>query len=236
MKQLIYHMMRRIPGILLAVLAVASAVAQKPVQRIFLDQCDSYEFSVQERLGDRYTWHLYKGLDWEEVNFATDDSYMDPTPYFDYGMYESSPYSPYVKVSMLEPGEYFLRLMVWDEVECTNNLIVFILEVEESKPEATIEADEYCYGELSEMKIILTGRGPWDLSYTYGDGTAVVNLNGITDPVYFAPIPTLEPGTTEFWIMEVTDECTVNTYTVPQKIGVVIHPKPVTSKIYIKEE
>ncbi|SHF10494.1 hypothetical protein SAMN05444274_103507 [Mariniphaga anaerophila] len=225
-------MMCRIPGILLGVLVVASAMAQKPVQHIIVDQCDSYEFSVVEMPGDRYTWHLYTELDWNTVNFATNDGNVGPTPYFENGMYQGST----VRVNFLDPGRYFLRVMVWDEVACTNNLLVFLIDVEESKPEATIEADDYCYGDPAEIKIILTGRGPWDVTYTYGDGTAQVNLNGLTDPVYFAPLPVLEPGTTDFWIMEVTDQCTVNTYTVPQKIGVVIHPTPVNSKIYIKED
>ena len=232
MKQLIYHMMRRIPGILLAVLAVASAVAQKPVQHIIVDQCDSYEFSVVNMPGDRYTWHLYTEMDWDTVNFATNDGNVDPTPFFENGMYQGST----VRVNFLDPGRYFLRLMVWDEVGCTNNLLVFLIDVEESLLDAQLEADEFCYGDPAEIRIILTGRGPWDVTYTYGDGSAVVNLNGITDPIYFAPIPMLEPGTTDFWVMEVTDECTVKTYTVPQKIGVVIHPTPVNTRIYLKED
>src|SRR6056297_376982 len=122
MKQLIYHIMQRIPGILLVVLAVASAVAQKPVQHIVVNQHDTIEFSVEYWPGDDYTWDIY---DDPGLNFALENERLDPALYFVDGDYRGST----VYVTNLPPGMYYLRVMVWDEVNCTNNLTLFVLEV-----------------------------------------------------------------------------------------------------------
>ncbi len=239
MKRRIFHIIRCIPGIILGVLAVASAVAQKPVQHLTIDHCESYVFSVQDMPGDRYTWHLYKDLDWDDVDFAQDEPNVDPTLYFDDGMYQSDAYHPWVKVSGLEPGEYFLKLMVWDEVGCTNNLMVFRITVTSIPLTARFEdPGEQCEDDDMLFKIILTGRGPYEVVYTFGDGTASVNLIGETDEIFFAP-QKLPPGETEFWIMEVRDECTVVSYPVKADapaMKVIVHPTPGSSDIYIKEE
>ncbi len=239
MKRRIFHIIRCIPGIILGVLAVASAVAQKPVQHLTIDHCESYVFSVQDMPGDRYTWHLYKDLDWDDVDFAQDEPNVDPTLYFDDGMYQSDAYHPWVKVSGLEPGEYFLKLMVWDEVGCTNNLMVFRITVTSIPLSAAFDdPGEQCYGDPMQFQIVLTGRGPYEVIYTYGDGTAQVNLVGEKDHIFFAPKDPLEPGETEFWIMEVRDECTVISYPVEERptMKVIINPIPHSSDIYIKEE
>lgn len=222
-------MMRRIPGILLAVLAVASAVAQKPVQHIEVNQCETFEFSVVEWPGDRYTWDLYRD---STVNFAWEKGDVGPVPYFEDGMYEGNT----VRVNFLETGRYFLRVMVWDEVACTNNLLVFSINVLESLPEAVFLGDSVCIGDPPLVKIVFTGLGPWNVTYTYGDESNAVNINGIVEEEYTIPVPPLPVGTTDFWVMEVSDDCTVNSYPVPQKVGVVIFPIPVSSRIYLKDE
>jgi hypothetical protein len=229
MKRLIYHMIRRIPGILLVVLTVASAMAQKPIQHFVVDQCETYEFSVVDVPGDRYTWDLYRD---STVNFAYEKGDVDPVSYFENSMYEGST----VRVNWLEPGRYFLRVMAWDEVNCTNNLLLFLIDVVEVKPEALIEGDPTCEGEPVVLRFILTGRGPWNVTYTYGDGSNVINLNGITEPEYAVPIDPLPPGVTQFWVMEVNDQCTVNSYPVPNKTDVEIYPKPTNSRIYVKDK
>jgi hypothetical protein len=214
-------------GILPGVLAVAPAAAQKPVQHFEVDQCEFIEFSVVEFEGDRYTWDLYTDPD---VNFAQEQGDQS---YFENGMYEGSS----VSVIGLRPGWYFLRVMVWDEVNCTNNLLVFSLEVKEQLPTADLEADPFCYGDVNEMRVILTGRGPWTVTYTYDheSNKKTVNLNGETE-LHFIGIPVLDPGSYRFWVMEVTDQCTVRSYPDPDKVEVNIHPRPRTTRIYVKEE
>jgi hypothetical protein len=202
-------------------------MAQKPVTHLELDQCESFEFSVVEWPGDRYTWSLYTELQWDTVNFAKQDGNVEPVPYFSKGMYEGST----VTVNWLEPGRYFLRVMVWDETICTNNLLIFSINVNESKPMATIEGSEACYGDPVVFKIILTGLGPWDVKYTYGDGTAVLNLNGVVDPTQTITLPPLADGTFDVWVTEIIDQCSSNL--VPSEKGrVVIFPKPTNSRIY----
>lgn len=215
---------------MLMFLTVATAMAQKeiPVQHIEAEQCETIEFSVVEWPGDRYTWDLYTELQWDTVNFAQQKGNVEPGSYFEHGMYEGST----VRVHFLDPGRYFLRVMVWDEEICSNNLVVFLVDVMEHIPEATLTGDSVCYGELAEFKIVLTGLGPWDLKYTYGDGTAILNLNGVTEPEITVPLPPLPEGSTDVWVQEIIDQCSSNL--VPsEKARVVIYPIPTNSKIKV---
>ncbi len=215
------------PLILLAFLAVATALAQKNVTNIEVEQCETLEFSVVDWPGDRYTWDLYSEKQWDFVNFATEKGNVEPVPYFENGMYQGST----IRVNWLETGRYFLRVMVWDEVSCTNNLLMFLVDVLERHPEATVIGDSLCYGDPVVFKIVLTGKGPWDLKYTYGDGTASVNLYGITEHERAIILPPLPVGSTDIWVQEIIDQCSSNL--IPsEKARVVIFPKPKNSQIY----
>ena len=229
MKKLLYHIFRLMPGILLVMLAVANATAQKPVQHFEIEQCDTLEFSVVEWPGDRYTWDIYTD---SSVNFAQEGGDMEPAVYFEDKMYQGST----VRVVGLPPGQYFLRVMVWDEVECTNNLMVFSIDVLERIPEAIMVGDSLCIGEPALTKIVFTGTGPWDVVVAYGDelNPSTINLNGISEPEYYVPpIMGLNEGETEIWVMEISDGC-VESYLVPdpQKARIIIYPKPTNSRIY----
>ena len=219
--------MYRTLEILLVMLTVATAMAQKTVHNIEVEQCETIEFSVVEWPGDRYTWDLYTELEWDTVNFATQKGNLEPVPYFDKGMYQGST----VEVHWLDTGKYFLRVMVWDENTCTNNLIVFTVDVLEHVPTGIVEGDSLCYGDPVVFKIILTGNAPWDVTYTYGDGSTIVNLNGLTEPEQTVFLPPLPAGTHEVWIKEIIDQCSNNM--MPSEKGrIVIFPKPSNSKIY----
>jgi hypothetical protein len=231
MKKLIYHIMRRIPGILLVVLAVASAEAQKPVQHIVVSRHDTIEFSVVEWDGDRYTWAIYDDPD---LNFALDNASLGPTPYFVDGMYEGSS----VKITNLDPGLYFIRVMVWDEVNCTNNLLLFSLEIEDV-PEADIYGAEACFGDITYLRIVFTGVGPWDIIYT--DGMENHHVNGISEQEYYHEIQTntLEPNDEviikEYWISYIND-VKIESSEPSDTARIIIYPIPSNSEIYIKEE
>jgi hypothetical protein len=217
--------------ILLVLLTVASAMAQKPVNHIEVEQCETIEFSVVEWPGDRYTWDLYTELEWDTVNFAQQSGNVEPVPYFEDGMYQGST----VQVHWLDVGKYFLRVMVWDETTCTNNLLVFSVDVKEHIPQAILTGDSLCYGEPAVFRIVLTGMGPWDVAYTYGDGTATVNLNGVIDPVQTISLPPLPVGLTEVWVKEIIDQCNSNVKP-SEKARIVIYPIPTQSKIYPVEK
>jgi hypothetical protein len=235
MKQLIYHIMRRIPGILLAVLAVASAMAQKPVMHIVVSQHDTIEFSVVDWPGDRYTWDIYDDPD---VNFALENDRLDPALYFVNGMYEGHS----VQVTNLPPGLYFVRVMVWDEVMCTNNLLVYSLEVL-AVPEADLYGDEACFGDPTYLRVVLTGVGPWDIIYTDGLEDKSVNLNGQPGEDQYFPVHpmSMEPIDAviirEYWITYIKDHGTGGeNFEDSEKGTIVIYPLPSSSKIYIKKD
>lgn len=208
-------------------LVTFSAMAQKPVIHIEAEQCETIEFSVVDMPGDRYTWDIFTD---STVNYAFTKGDLDPVVYFENSMYEGST----VFVNGLDPGRYFVRVTVWDEVGCTNNLLLYKLDILEAKPEAMVIPDSTCFGDPVVLKIILTGKGPWDLKYTYGTEANFVNLVGITQPELTVVLPPLPVPGTDVWVMEVTDQCTVNSY--PSEKGrVVIFPKPRNSQIYLKE-
>ena len=223
----LYHMVKKLLGILPVVLAVAfSAVGQ-----VVVNQCEIMEFSVVQKGADRYTWDIYRD---STVNFAQTKGDVDPAFYFEDGDYEGST----VQVNWLEPGDYFVRVMAWDEVNCTNNLGLYKIKVVESLPEAMMEGDSLCAGEPVMVKIVFTGKGPWDVIYTYGNGTMHVNLYGIVENEHMVTLPALPEGETDVWVMEVVEyrgACRVINPTPSEKRRVVIFPIPVSSQIYLKE-
>jgi len=221
-------MVYRTPGILLVVLTVATAaMAQKHVTQYEVEQCETFEFSVVDWQGDRYTWDLYTEEQWDTVNFATQKGNVEPAAYFDNGMYQGST----VKIHWLDPGKYFLRIMAWDEKNCTNNLIIFSVNVLEHIPEATITGDSLCYGDPVLFKIVITGKGKWEAIYTYGDGTASLNLYGENEVEQTVKLPPLPVGTTEIWVKQIIDECS-NNLKQSEKGRIFIFPIPTNSKIY----
>lgn len=221
------YMVKMAMGILLLSLTVVIAMAQKPLTTIEVEQCETFEFSVVNWAGDRYTWDLYTELEWDSVNFAIQKGNVDPAAYFEDGDYGGST----VAVHWLDPGKYFLRVMVWDEKNCTNNLLMFMVNVLEHIPEATITGDSLCYGDPVVFKIVITGKGKWDAIYTYGDGTASINLNGENKVEQAVTLPALPVGTTEVWVKQIIDEC--NSNVVPSEKGrIIIFPIPTNSKIY----
>jgi hypothetical protein len=228
MKQLFYNMVYRALGILLVVLTVATAaMAQKQVNQFEFEQCETFEFSVVDWQGDRYTWDLYTEEQWDTVNFATQKGNVEPAAYFDNGMYQGST----VKIHWLDPGRYILRIMAWDEKSCTNNLIIFSVNVLEHIPEATITGDSLCYGDPVVFKIVITGKGKWEAIYTYGDGTASLNLYGENEIEQTVKLPPLPVGTTEVWVQQIIDECSSNL--IPSEKGrIFIFPIPTNSRIY----
>jgi len=231
MKRLITHIIYRTLGILLVVLTMAfTAVAQ-----IVVDQCDTMEFSVVSRPNipeTHFVWAIYNSSE-DPTDVLDPAGALDPTPLFVDGQYAGRT----VQVTGLQAGKYYVRIHVWDDVTCTDNIEMYVMEVIENLPTAELFGDSLCIGEPAEIKIIFTGIGPYDIEYTYGDGTNIVNLNGIVENEITIPITNPLPvGTTNFWVMTVTDQCTVNSYELdPVEVGVIIYPKPANSKIYLKE-
>jgi len=211
------------------VFAVDAASAQ-----IVVDQCDTMEFSVTSRpsIDDtHFVWAIYNSSP-NPTDILDPAGAIDPAVMFVDGMYAGRT----VQVLGLNAGKYYVRINVWDEITCTDNVEMYVLEVIENLPEAELVGDSACIGEPTYLKIIFSGTAPFDVKYTFGDGTTVVNLNGITEMERTIALDPFPVGETKFWIMEVTDNCTVHSYeSDPQKVGVLIYPKPKNSKIYLKE-
>ncbi len=233
MKHALLHIMYRTLGTILVALTVATAAAQKPVQLIEVEKCETIEFSVVDWPGDRYTWDLYRD---STVNYAKQDGDIDKVSYFEKGIDNGST----IHVHWLDTGRYFLRVMVWNEVECTNNLLLFMVDVTEVIPMAEVYGDSTCIGDQSFVRIVLSGHGPWDFKYSYssesnGNNIVSVNVNGVVEHEVTIPMPPLPVGATEVWVDEIITECTINL--IPSDKGrIMIYPKPAQSKIYLKDE
>ncbi len=232
MKHALLHIMYRTLGTFLVALTVATAAAQKPVQLIEVEKCETMEFSVVDWPGDRYTWDLYRD---STINYAKTKGDVDPASYFEKGMYQGST----VQVHWLDTGRYFLRVMVWNEIECTNNLILFRINVTEVIPMAEVYGDSTCVGDQSFVRIVFSGHGPWDFKYSYSsdaNGNTVQSVNFHTESEELTiPMPPLPVGLTEVWVDEIITQCTINL--IPSDRGrIMIYPKPAQSKIYLKDE
>jgi hypothetical protein len=133
-----------------------------------------------------------------------------------------------------------VRIHVWDEVSCTDNIEMYVLEVIEKPLDIELYADSVCIGEPTLVRIVFSGVGPYDIVAHYGDALnpTVVNLNGEVGPEVTVPITEVLPvGETKFWVMTVTDDCKVHSWEESERpsVGVWIYPKPDQSRIYLKE-
>lgn len=227
------HIIRITLGIFLVALTVASASAQ-----IVIDECDTMEFSVVSRPAipeTHFVWGIYNSSD-DPVDVLDPTTTLDPALYFVDGQYAGRT----VKVTGLEPGKYYVRIHVWDEINCTDNIEMYVLEVEEKLIDMELVADSVCIGDPTTIRIVFSGVGPYDIVATYGDfntGTTI-NLNGVVGPDVTIPITDpLPEGETTFWVMSVTDDCKVHSWEESEapSTGILIYPIPSHSKIYLKD-
>jgi len=236
-KKLKHIVLYPILGFFLVSLSFAVTYAQdgsKAVPAFEVTQCDTLHLQLEEFTGDRYTWDIYSDPD---GNFAINQGDMEAAVYFENQMYEGAS----VRVLNLPPGTYFLRVMVWDEVQCTNNLMVFKMDVIPTPP-PEVFGDSLCVGDVPNVRVVFTGHGPWDFTYAYFDGVNYVNGIGHADESDII-VPILDPlpvGETKFWVMEVTDACTVISYEqlAPEDrpgTGILIYKKPEKKPIYVKD-
>lgn len=240
MKKLNYHIICRFSGIILGILTAVSAMAQNTSQHIMVDQCDTMVFSVTSRPSipeTHFVWAIYNSSP-NPTDILDPAEALDPALYFVDGQYAGRK----VKVTGLEPGTYYVRIEVWDEISCTNNVEMHLMEVTATIPQVELYGDSTCIGEPTSVRIIFTGVGPYTISYTYGDAATgnVVNVNGYIVDGPDAVIPILEPlpeGETSFWLISVDDGC--KAYEFPEderpRTGIRIYPKPTNSKIYVKD-
>ena len=233
MYKLICHIVKGALGILLVVLAMSSNVMAQHIQ---VEQCDTIQFSVVSRPNideTNFEWAIYNSSP-NLTDILDDDTRLDPVAHFtNNGQYLGRS----VQVVNLPVGIYYVRIHVWDEITCTDNIEMYVLEVLNPLPDITLYGDSVCVGDPALIKIVLSGVGPYDIKYSYGDeitGT-FVNMNGtVTGPEDYITIKPATDGTYDFYIEEITAKCVNYIYERANRprTGVVIYPKPTNSQIY----
>lgn len=209
--------------------------------QIVVEQCDTMIFTVTSRPTipePHYVWGIYEASD-QPVDVLDEYAALDPALYFVDGMYASGE-GRSVKVLALQPGLYYVRIHVWDEVSCTDNVEMYLMQVVQPQLDVELYADSVCIGNPTSVHIVFSGNGPYDMVVQYGDALSptTINLNGVVGPEITVPITDPLPvGETRFWIMEVTDDCKVYSWEETQRpgTGILIYPKPSKSRIYLKE-
>ncbi|HCY43168.1 MAG TPA: hypothetical protein DHV48_17840 [Prolixibacteraceae bacterium] len=126
--------------------------------------------------------------------------------------------------AMKNPIIFIISLFL--SLKCySNDTKYFLSELEEPLPTATITSIHQliCDGETATIEIALTGRGPWDLTYSDDLGN-VKTITGITDSIYTLRV---SPAfSTLFFITEVKDQNAVNGED-SSPIWVFVSPRPV---------
>lgn len=189
-------------------------------------QGETSTLKIVEVPGESYIWELYQD---STVDFAIDPGDCPAS----LASFVGGNTGPEVRVIWLEPGVYFYKITALNITGCTNNLTVGRIEVIEALPTATItppDPDWLCVGESVFLEVVLTGTGPWDLTYT--DGTSTQTITGITEEKYMLEVKPKSP--TQYWITEVKNSYGVNNKP-SAKVWLIVYPKPESSTIYLVE-
>ncbi len=204
---------------LLAVLPVTSVMAQ--VTTVYPGETLDLSIDPQPE-GSTYIWDIYCDM---TVNFAQTPGNCSGGEYqFADGINDQAD----VQVVFNTPGEYMIKIEVWDPVACTNNMEFLRVDVEEALPEVVLKGDSVCIGDPALLTFNFTGEAPWSGTYTDGTNTWAFNTS---DSTYEVIIPTNAVGVTEYWVIELTDAYGTNT--VPsEKTEIEVYPKPNMSRIY----
>ena len=220
MRKLLYIGRLVIAALLLLLLALAPAKAQNVVY-----QGQTSALEVEQKGFDTYVWELYND---STVNFvvAAGTAVAAGDAQFVGGNTGAI-----VNVKWLNPGTYYFKVTGVDVAGCAMNLKVGIMKVIEAKPTAIISPPDLvmtCINEPTMLEVVLTGTGPWELSYT--DGTTIQTVKGITDPSYQLKVN--PKSTAIYWITAVKDKYGSNPEA-SNSIMVVVNPKPLIGKIYL---
>lgn len=195
------------------------------------------DFSIEkEPDGSTYKWEIYCDL---TVNFAqvTGDC-AD-------GEVVSGQGTDAAQIRFKKPGEYIVKIEVWDPVACTNNMKFYLVIVEESLPtaELALDPEEICVNEPSELIVSFTGEPDWHVEI-HGFNLAGEHIETIQSPaegIGETPwsITVMPDETTIYRVVKVTDKNGERIYDPDDpespKVTLTVHPLPVNTRIYLKE-
>lgn len=211
------HILSLVSVAFLLLSTAASATAQTTI----VNAGQTTELSVVNVPGITYTWELYNDV--AGLNLAEIPGNCPPTSAAFVGGVSTG---ATVQVTWLEPGTYFYKATATSE--CTNNLKIGIIIVQEQLPLATIDPPgDICEGDLGELVVNLTGEAPWSL--VLSDGTNLTTYDNITASPFVIPVK--PKTTTSYTITEVTD---VNGQTTDPSntVTITVYPRPSISPIY----
>ena len=184
-------------------------------------------FAVEEAEGMTYTWYLYNDV--EGLNLAeTEGNCPQSEAYFVGGVNTEAS----VEVMWLSAGTYFYKVVAEDD--CSNNLKLGIIEVEESLPTAFFEdPEDVCVDDPAEMTLVLSGTEPWSVTYTVefeGEIIETETLTGIAETPHTFTVTHGEVGIYTYTVISVTDENGTNEEP-SDPVFLEVLPRPVTSPI-----
>ena len=184
-------------------------------------------FAVEEAEGVTYTWYLYNDVD--GLNLAqTEGNCPQSEAYFVGGVNTGAS----VEVMWLSAGTYFYKVVAEDD--CSNNLKLGIIEVEESLPVAFFEdPEEICIDDPGELTVVLAGEVPFSITYTVeydGEVIDTETITGIAESPYTFEVYHDQVGIYTYTIISVTD--VIGTNDEPSSsVTMEVLPRPVTSPI-----
>jgi len=222
----LYHIIR----LTLAILPVMLTVAFATAQTFTVYQGATTELSVEQKANDTYSWDLYNTA--ENVNFATVSGNVLPEE----AIFVSGNTGPTVTVQWLKAGIYFFRVMAVDEVACTNNLRVGMIEVLASRPTAEIHLSptEICISEPATITVNLTGHPAWSFDLEAEDQNGVIETktyNNIGDDSY--EITVSPDQTTIYRVINLKDKYG-ESLAPSDSVELTVHPLPQMSPIYLR--
>ena len=189
------------------------------------------EFSIETQPGgSTYKWEIYCDL---TVNFAQLAGDCAD------GEVVSGQGTDAAQIRFKKPGEYIVKIEVWDPVACTNNMKFDLVEVIEALPtaELNLSDNEICVNEPSVITITLTGEPVWKFTLQARDEDGNIDLFHFSDigadenPYEFTVSP---QKTTWYTVIEVTDNN--GTQIDPSNsMKLTVNPLPQNSRIYLKE-
>ena len=221
-----YHILKLL-AILPLLLTMAPATAQNGG---LVYPGETTVLSVEEVPGVTYTWELYNDV--EGINLAVVPGNIEEgeAEFID-GINTGAT----VEVRWLQPGTYFFKVTAEDD--CTNNLKVGRIEIEESMPLAHFhEPDTICIGDPGHLMMELSGQPPLSVTYTieFEGETETFTIEDIDNSTHWLevlPEHLDQIGNYVFTVTSVTDVNGITNNEPSESVTLTVEPRPITSPI-----
>lgn len=212
-------------------IAIVLSSVKAGAQKLTVYPGQIVDMSIEPIPGANYVWDIYCDA---SVNFAETSGNCSGNEY----VFANGNNHAHVQVIFNTPGNYFIKIEVWDAVLCTNNMKFTQIEVLDALPTALLKLDpeEICISEPSLLTVSLSGEPLW------GFTLEAVDIDGNKDLFYYTDIDadnnpftiTLSPEkTTWYRVIEITDKNGIQSDP-SNTVILTVHPLPQNSRIYVK--